>query len=252
MSAAVVRDLTPEDVIALRERWLRLVDRTDGCWRWVGFIGDQGYGQFSHRVAGHMHGGPAHRWGYELFAGPIPYGHDLDHTCCVAGVCRGGPECPHRACVNPAHMEPVTPLENTARAAPNRPIPWQLRKTHCPQGHPYAGENLIPQGTRRQCRACRDARNAEQNAKAAAATRAARRARTLSFFAKIQSYTPVVCRREGGPGAQLKTHCKRGHPLVGDNLVVYDSGDRACKACRMLRKMDPEMRAEVEALGCAS
>lgn len=161
MSAAVVRDLDPEDVIALRERWLLLVHRTTSCWRWIGFIGDQGYGQFSHRAAGRMHGGPAHRWGYELLVGPIPDGHDLDHTCCVAGVCPGGRSCPHRSCVNPAHLEPVTPLENTTRAAPNRPTPWQLRKTRCPQGHPYAGANLIRSKTgRRYCRACRNERNA--------------------------------------------------------------------------------------------
>ena len=29
-----------------------------------------------------------------------------------------------------------------------------------------------------------------------------------------------------------RTHCKRGHPLRGDNLYVTPSGKRSCKACR--------------------
>lgn len=47
----------------------------------------------------------AHRVVYEALVGPIPDGLQLDH------VCR------NRACVNPAHLEPVTALENTRRSA---------------------------------------------------------------------------------------------------------------------------------------
>ena len=45
----------------------------------------------------------AHRVIYEAEVGPIPEGMELDHTCNV------------RACVNPAHGEPVTPAENRRR-----------------------------------------------------------------------------------------------------------------------------------------
>ena len=49
----------------------------------------------------------AHRYVYELFRGPIPDGHVLDH------VKKKG--CKHRDCVNPDHLEPVTQQENTLR-----------------------------------------------------------------------------------------------------------------------------------------
>lgn len=47
----------------------------------------------------------AHRYMYEREVGQIPEGMHLDHLCRV------------RACVEPAHLEPVTPRENAVRAA---------------------------------------------------------------------------------------------------------------------------------------
>ena len=81
----------------------------------------------------------AHRVAYGYLVGDIADGLTLDHLC------------RNRRCINPAHLEPVSAAENTRRG-----IRWQLAKTHCPQGHPYAGENLItyPDGSRRACRAC--------------------------------------------------------------------------------------------------
>lgn len=45
----------------------------------------------------------AHRYSYEMLTGPIPDGLVIDHLC------------RNRACVNPAHMEPVTSRENLRR-----------------------------------------------------------------------------------------------------------------------------------------
>lgn len=37
---------------------------------------------------------------------------------------------------------------------------------------------------------------------------------------------------------KLKTHCKRGHPLTGDNVYIHPSqpGARDCRTCRALRE----------------
>lgn len=34
-----------------------------------------------------------------------------------------------------------------------------------------------------------------------------------------------------------RTHCKRGHPLSGDNLFITHGGSRGCKECRKLHKL---------------
>jgi hypothetical protein len=34
------------------------------------------------------------------------------------------------------------------------------------------------------------------------------------------------------PGPKHKTHCKNGHPLVGDNLQIRPDGRHACRECR--------------------
>lgn len=122
------------------------VDEPTGCWRWQKTI-NRGYPYI-------YWGGRAvlaHRLVYELKLGPIPDGLHLDHTCHSSDPsCPGGP-CVHRSCVNPAHLEPVTKLENTLRSVQNN---VQSRKTHCPQGHPYAGENLWIVNGERRCREC--------------------------------------------------------------------------------------------------
>lgn len=75
-----------------------------GCWLWLGSRNSHGYGRLRLRAPDGTH--PfhrAHRWFYEQEVGPIPPGLDLDHLCEV------------KTCVNPAHLEPVTTLENTRR-----------------------------------------------------------------------------------------------------------------------------------------
>ena len=60
--------------------------------------------------------------------------------------CDGGPECAHRACVNPAHLVAVSQA-----ALPRGIAARHAAQTRCPQGHPY--DHVTRQG-RRRCRRC--------------------------------------------------------------------------------------------------
>ena len=78
------------------------------CWLWEGAVGPTGYGQFwpYGRAGGKIY---AHRYAYERGVGPIPDGLTIDHICHNNDTsCPGGSTCPHRRCINPAHLEPAT------------------------------------------------------------------------------------------------------------------------------------------------
>lgn len=130
-----------------------------GCWLWTGSAGGRTpshrYGLLLLTEDGMTTTKQAHRVAYELAYGPIPDGMQIDHLCKTT------------LCVNPAHLEVVTPKENSDRsesfAARN------ARKTHCPHGHPYDLTNTVHKtvGKRRYrvCRACRSEWSRRQRAK---------------------------------------------------------------------------------------
>lgn len=142
------------------------IDPVTGCWLWTGATNPKGYGQM--RVEGEKHMQYAHRVFYERAKGPIPSGMFLDHTCHDPDTCVGGPECPHRRCVNPDHLEPVTNRENSYRGQ-TRPgsthKPGRKPKpllTHCKRGHEFTPENtIVPADGARRCRACDNLRQRE-------------------------------------------------------------------------------------------
>jgi len=104
-ASVVLKDHTPA-----QERWKTsyTVDPETDCWNWTGRGSTRkgGYGLISNGAA--RSSIPAHVFVYEQVVGPVPDGMELDHTC------------ENKACVNPAHLEPVTGTENQLRAAASR------------------------------------------------------------------------------------------------------------------------------------
>jgi len=124
------------------DRFAEKIALTDsGCIEWIASRNNSGYGTFA---VGSGRSDVAHRWSYEHHVGPVPEGLNLDHLC------------RNRACVNPGHLEPVTTSVNLLRAVGMGQA--NATKTHCPEGHPYAGDNLHMSPSRpnnRMCRTCR-------------------------------------------------------------------------------------------------
>lgn len=121
-------------------RFMTNVAQEGDCWIWQART-HKGYGVYGGRVA--------HREAYKRLVGPVPEGLELDHLC------------RRPACVNPAHLEPVTRDENVRRRVAVR--------THCKNGHEYTASNTrtsIQRGWKvRTCRACDAIRTAQYKAR---------------------------------------------------------------------------------------
>lgn len=74
--------------------WDKIEIEDNGCWIWTGTI-TNGYGTLAHDRA--------HTLMYRFAKGEIPHGYHIDHLC------------ENKRCVNPDHLEAVTPQENTIR-----------------------------------------------------------------------------------------------------------------------------------------
>lgn len=110
--------------------------RNSPCWEWPATVNPSGY-------AVRMKQGKykrVHRLVYEAVVEDIPDGLVSDHLC------------RNRKCVNPFHIEIVTNRENVLRGV--GVTAKNVKKTHCPSGHPYDGNNLYVLNGARACRTC--------------------------------------------------------------------------------------------------
>lgn len=120
------------------------INEPSGCWLWLGYTDKNGYAR--------LNGQNAHRVFYETHVGPVPEGFDVDHLC------------KRRNCVNPAHLEAVSEVENLRRQT--RTVTFEAKHFEiCREGHPMEGDNLRMYAGKRTCAQCtRDKDNARRRA----------------------------------------------------------------------------------------
>lgn len=139
----------PSKTVAERLEMYSIPEPNSGCTLFLGVLDKDGYPFIvfaGKRVR-------AHRIAYEVGVGPIPEGLTIDHLCKV------------RACINVAHLEPVTAVINAMRG---NSVPAQrARMTACQHGHPFDEANtLVNKKGHRICRhCCRDKERRRRAAK---------------------------------------------------------------------------------------
>jgi hypothetical protein len=135
------------DQIALErdvKRFWKNVLKGPDCWLWIGTkqkSASNVYGIFWSSIKkGNL---KAHVFSFQLHANRIKKeGTHIHH------------KCNNTTCVNPDHLEEVTPVDH-----PGTTGDLNRRKTHCPKGHEYIEENTrryitLNGYTLRVCRAC--------------------------------------------------------------------------------------------------
>lgn len=148
----------------LAVRAQRFTPTADGCWLWTGSTTSNGYPQ--QKAGPRVHLG--HRVSWVAHSGlEVPDGTTIGHLChdtaARAGLCDGGPDCPHRRCVNPDHLEPQSIAANTA-ATVNSEQNRRRAQERCSRGHRLVGANLRKAQTLRGWRCCRSCHLAQRKA----------------------------------------------------------------------------------------
>lgn len=128
--------------------WEKVRIDPDGCWRWTAAKTRNGYS----KVGWQGKTPTAHGLLYRLLVSEVD-GVQIDHTCHDPEFCKDGNECPHRLCVNPAHLRLVSHAENMDVSRARR---VKSEQTHCKHGHAFSEKNTYvnPKNGHRVCRTC--------------------------------------------------------------------------------------------------
>ncbi len=157
------------DPLILWERLLKRVTISEtGCWTWTGCVTSRGYGCIASGKSGRTV--LTHQLSVIVRDGSIPDGMTVDHECHDSATCRLGVKCPHRRCVNPAHLTVKTSGENSARQ-------WEAGR--CRQGHELAWRTR-GDGKARFCPECVSEKRSKENGKTSSDYWKARRAAKVS------------------------------------------------------------------------
>lgn len=185
------------------ERFLKHVsiDTRSGCWLWLAHVAHNGYGKFyvGSRTDNSRKTIPAHRFSYEHFKVKVPHGFQIDHLCRV------------RNCVNPNHLEHVTPRENILRSTSF--IAVNAKKTHCKRGHAFTSDTTWNYKGRRICKVCR-------------------------FDTQHQKWIEFKSNRLIQPkiGREKQPTCNKGHVWTPGNIFLAGTKKvRTCRICKRLR-----------------
>lgn len=155
-------DLFPDTLVERLFRHIQF-EPNSGCWLWERCLDVGGYAKTTSPSgrAKRPFTWAVHRVLYGKLVGGLTTDRPLDHKCRT------------RCCVNPAHLEPVTFLENLERS----PL-WTANRTHCPQGHAYSEHARIVRRSRgetaRSCKLCERRINAEYRSRETPAQKARR------------------------------------------------------------------------------
>lgn len=175
------------------------LSRPGECVLWVGSVMKNGYGRCGWQGKVRL----AHRvvWALDKGLDDIQSFGELDHLC------------RNRSCVNPSHLEEVTRKENIVRS--NSLSAINSRKTHCKNGHEFAGENLIiNKSGSRSCRIC------------------------------SREHWRKVSRKKGSPERSFSNEerCANGHEWTKKNTYVTKKGKKECRTCRSISSAKSKRR----------
>ena len=236
------------DQATINAFWSKVDKRSDDeCWEWLGPRANpksgapSGYGRIYIRRKINQ----AHRVSYELVNGPIPEGLVLDHLC------------RNPCCVNPAHLEPVSQQENVLRGEGR--TARNAAKTHCVNGHPLVGDNLIARtrkfrnytGVERNCRQCQTERKRDYRREDGAKLESYKQMReiaisTLGYESILEALEAAPPSAQSQPAATVQEVEDAESPCTdcGDTGIAFQT-ERPCTCDAAARQAPTDERQEL-------